>query len=525
MYDNRLSRVVEKTTAYSCELILGGMLVLSATGVLFEATVSSAAETPAAKTELHIGAATADITPTGPVAICGMFDLRIAKNIETPLAASVLVLESRADDRSLDTAVMVSCDLSLVSAQLQRMVREATQQRLPDLDTTKLFLTATHTHTAPVVVADTPFMSLSYPVPETGVVQVDAYSQFLAERVAKAVEKAWKGRKPGSVTWGLAHAVVAQNRRGVFADGHHQMLGNTNRPGFRGIEGYEDHNVDILFFWHEAEKPVAMAVDVSCPAQQFVGKIVVNADYWHPARESLRQRYGADLCVLGLIGAAGDQCPDQRPFAMYCQNAEERMRTLRKLAPVEELTRRIVHAVTDAYEVVKDDRHANIPLIHKVETIRLPMRLVTEPEYHRAKAASEQAADRIAKDPKAAAQDYLKMKWYGAVARRFEIQKTNPKPTYEIEMHVLRIGDVAICTNPFELYTNYGVQIKARSPAIQTFVVQLTGDFGGYLPTKRAVPGGGYSAEVESTLVGPEGGQILVDRTVELLNSMWAKPK
>jgi len=487
-------------------------------GLFSLATTSMAAE-------LLVGAASADITPTGPVAICGMFDLRIAKNIETPLAASVVVLESKAGDRSLDTAVMVSCDLALVTAQLQRMVREATQQRLPNLDTKKLFLTATHTHTAPVVVADTPFMSLSYAVPKTGVMQVEAYSRFLAERVAEAVEKAWNGRKPGSVTWALAHAVIAQNRRGVFADGHHQMLGNTNRPDFRGIEGYEDHNVDILFFWDKPGEPVAMAVDVSCPAQQLVGKIIVNADYWHPVRESLCRRYGADLCVSGLIGAAGDQCPDQRPFAMYCQNAEERMRTLRKLTPLEELTRRIVHAVNDAYEVVKDDRHVNVPLIHKIETVRLPMRLVTEPEYHRAKAASEQAADRIAKDPKAAAQDYLGMKWYGAVAQRFELQKTDPKPTYEIELHVLRIGDVAICTNPFELYTNYGVQIKARSPAIQTFIVQLAGDFGGYLPTERAVPGGGYSAEVESTLVGPEGGQILVDRTVELLKSVWAKPK
>ena len=56
----------------------------------------------------------------------------------------------------------------------------------------------------------------------------------------------------------------------------------------------------------------------------------------------------------------------------------------------------------DAYEAVKDDRHANVPLIHKVETLRLPMRLVTEAEYAKAKTAYQQAADKIAKDPKAA---------------------------------------------------------------------------------------------------------------------------
>jgi hypothetical protein len=35
------------------------------------------------------------------------------------------------------------------------------------------------------------------------------------------------------------------------------------------------------------------------------------------------------------------------------------------------------------------------------------------------------------------------------------------------------------------------------------------------------VAGGGYSAIPESGLVGPEGGRVLVDRTVELMNGLW----
>jgi hypothetical protein len=117
-------------------------------------------------------------------------------------------------------------------------------------------------------------------------------------------------------------------------------------------------------------------------------------------------------------------------------------------------------------------------------------------------------------------QEYRRMKWYETTVHRFERQKTEPKPTYEMELHVLRIGDVAICTNPFELFTDYGIRIKARSKAVQTFVVQLVGG-GSYLPTAKAVRGGHYSAIVHSSLVGPEGGTALVDRTVSLIDSMW----
>ena len=89
-----------------------------------------------------------------------------------------------------------------------------------------------------------------------------------------------------------------------------------------------------------------------------------------------------------------------------------------------------------------------------------------------------------------------------------------------MELHAIRLGDVAIATNVFELFTEFGIQIKARSRALQTFVIQLAGP-GTYVPTGRAARGGGYSAIAESNLVGPEGGQMLADRTVELMNSLW----
>lgn len=470
--------------------------------------------TPSAACELLVGAASADLTPSGPVALWGQFHLRISRSVETPLTANVIALESREADTSLEAAIMVSCDLCAIPDEVVRLVREDVGKRVPGLDAKKVFLTATHTHTGPVLDPDG-----WHAIPKEGVTPVETYRAFLVQRIGEAIEKAWTGRQPGSVTWGLTDAVVAYNRRAVYADGHAAMYGKTDRPDFRGLEGCEDNDVGTLFSWNRAEKLVGMCINVSTPSQEVMGRSTINADFWHPVREALHQQYGEEVCIVAWTGAAGDQNP--YPYILYRKAAEERMRRLRG---GNETARRIVRAVNEAYEVVKDDRHADAPLVHHVETLRLPMRLVTEAEYAEAKAAAKQAADQIANDPKAADRVHGRMRWYQRTVDRFESQQTDPKPTYEMELHVLRIGDAVVCTNPFELFTEYGIRIKARSPAIQTFVVQLAGH-GWYLPTEAAARGGSYSAVVHSVKVSPEGGEILVNRTVEAIKTLWNEPE
>jgi hypothetical protein len=462
--------------------------------------------------ELLVGTAVADITPPEPVAVSGQFQLRIAKTIETPITANVIALESREENLSREVAIMVSCDLLYIPSEVLELVRKAVRTRLPNLDTRKIFLNGTHTHTAPVLLSD------KYPIPGEGVMQVEQYRSFLAKQVADAIVQAWNMRSAGSVTWGLSHAVVAYNRRAVYADGSAQMYGKTDIAEFRNLEGYEDHDVNTLFFWNDLGELVGTVINVSCPSQEVESRSAVNADFWHPVRETLRKRYGEQLCILAWTGASGDQSP----HLMYRKAADERMRRLRGLNRLEEIARRIIRAVDDAYETVKNDRHKGVPLIHKVETILLPMRLVTEAEYTEAKEAVEKAAAQIEQNPEAAMREYRRMKWYGTTVNRFDQQKTVPKPTYEMELHVLRIGDVAICTNSFELFTDYGIRMKARSKAVQTFVVQLAGP-GTYLPTEKAIRGGHYSAVVHSSLVGPEGGNVLVERTVNIINSLWTE--
>ncbi|MHC4621060.1 MAG: hypothetical protein ACYTEQ_25215 [Planctomycetota bacterium] len=153
------------------------------------------------------------------------------------------------------------------------------------------------------------------------------------------------------------------------------------------------------------------------------------------------------------------------------------MRERRGLSWRQEIARRIANAVEDGLVSAKSEIQSNTILKHVVVRIDLPEH---EP---------------------------LSLPFY---------ETDSVKP---IEFHVIRLGDIALATNPFELYLDYGVRIKARSKAVLTFVVQLSCQESGYLPTEKAIRGGGYSAD--KFIVGPAGGQVLVDETVKRINAMW----
>lgn len=454
--------------------------------------------------ELLIGGASVSITPDRPVALSGQMRTRIGREVESPVTATALALESRDGEEVRDQAIMISCDLVAIREGILEKVRQRVQDRLEDFDVQKLFLNATHTHTAPVM------REGAYELPEKGIMPPGEYVEFLCERAAEAAVEAWQSRKPGSAGWGLGHAVVARNRRSVYADGRAQMYGGTAKSDFRGLEGYEDHGVEVLFFWDDKDQLIATAVNIACPAQEVEGRSAVNADFWHPVREALKAKYGEQLFVLGWTGAAGDQSP----HLMYNERAEERMRKLRGLTRLEELSRRIVRAWEEAYEVARKDRHADPVLIHEVRTIELPLREVTKQELAEAKSKVKS----LSKNPK----NRRRMLWHQKVVKRYERQQSGKAKPYEMELHALRLGDVAIATNDFELFTDFGIQMKAKSPALQTFVIQLAGP-GSYIPTVRASEGGGYSAIIESNKVGAQGGQVLTDRTVELLETLWSE--
>jgi hypothetical protein len=473
---------------------------------------------------LKIGWAQADITPPEPVIIAGQFHARVSEGVIDPITATVLALEG-----DVDHVVFVSCDVVSIPDALRDAVRGKLRGAV-GLDPRKVILHATHSHTAPLYDGGRIVPGLELRTMETA-----ALVAFTSDLIAQAVTRAWAERKPGGIAYGMSQAVVGRNRRSVDRSGKSTMYGDVARADFSHIEGFEDHDVSFLATYDPEGALTGLVVNVACPAQADESLFSLTADFWHDTRLELRRRHGAKLFVAAQCSTAGDIAPHFVRNSSYDHRASKRMLDLKKRSVRAEIAHRIANAADEVLPAIKGTVERSPQLRHRVETLALPMNKLTEAdiadarkeaglwrgryETEKAKIDAQPAAARAGRWYVAVTGAYGRMRWNERVLERFDAQKNGPQ-SQTIEIHVLRIGDVAVATNPFEYYLDYGIQIKARSPAPQTFLVQLAGA-GTYVPSPRSTLGGGYGSLPASNPVGAEGGGVLRDRTVELIREYW----
>ncbi len=147
--------------------------------------------------------------------------------------------------------------------------------------------------------------------------------------------------------------------------------------------------------------------------------------------------------------------------------------------------KRVANEIIAVYNEGLDAPQADPELVHEVHNMQLPLRRTTFAEVA---AARRRIHDYLAEKPgDVDFNDAAALQVDLGILRREELQEK--MDILDTESHILRLGTVAFATNPFELFLDFGNQIKARSYAEQTFLVQLAGGSEGYLPTEKAEKG------------------------------------
>jgi hypothetical protein len=89
--------------------------------------------------------------------------------------------------------------------------------------------------------------------------------------------------------------------------------------------------------------------------------------------------------------------------------------------------------------------------------------------------------------------------------------------TLAIQLQAIRIGDLGICSIPFEAFAEIGLDIKKHSPFPRTMVVGLSNTSHGYLPTPEQHKLGGYETWMGTCRVQEDASVIIVKNLLEML--------
>jgi neutral ceramidase len=87
----------------------------------------------------------------------------------------------------------------------------------------------------------------------------------------------------------------------------------------------------------------------------------------------------------------------------------------------------------------------------------------------------------------------------------------------DVPLQALRIGDLAIFTIPFEVFVEMGLELKAKSPFSQAFVMSLANGAYGYLPTVAQHELGGYETWLGTNQVEITAAPKIIDTLLEML--------
>ncbi|MCG3146680.1 MAG: hypothetical protein PCFJNLEI_00114 [Verrucomicrobiae bacterium] len=385
---------------------------------------------------LLCGAAEADFTPAPGLQLLGQMHQRIAKYKRDPLTANAIAFR-----QGRETVVLVSVDICMLNDAFVRRV----QKRFPH----RLLLHSTHTHVAPTV-----FDLLT--------AQADPHFVRAVEAAILASAKhAIKNLKPAELFSGTGQMdQMGWNRRAMFRDGTSRMYSNSTQRGFIGLEGPRDPALPVLYIPGQAVL-VNFATHPNC----LEGDSFYSADLPGEVRRQLKAALGEKVVVVYLTGAAGNTAPSiLDPFEpKQPWRGEAGVRRSGQYLAGEALT-----VIASAVQPMKS------PRLRVVQT-QLPIPVRPWP-----KAGSiTDPFPRLAK-------------WKPARKYYEDSQANWPPPAAPVMLNVIRIGDTVICTNPAELFVEFGLEIRRNSPARVTFISELTDGYCGYVCTKKAYSRGGY---------------------------------
>ncbi len=429
---------------------------------------------------LHAGFAKVDITPDYPIGLAGYSnqETRVSEAIEDRIYISCIALAE-----GEETILVYTLDNCACAGETAELLREPIIEAL-GIPNEKIFFSATHSHNCPAM--------YGHPLAEQYQNEMKAYA-VEAGRLALADLAPARTMAAKKIFHGMNFT-----RHILLANG--EVAGSDWRrrssPAI-GIAGTPDSQMVLVKFAREEKRDILMINwqgHPDCSSQ--IGKLRISPSYVGPLRDTVAA--GSGMEVAYFTGADGNMTIDCR-MPEHKHNLSYRrygvhMGTL-ALGMLDEMVEVKGTGIATARSYVE------APIDHSWDHM-VPQ---ADEIFALWKATDKPTGDEAGKK-------YGFSSVYQARAIRSRAKLGESKT---LEVNAFRVGGVGFATGTYEMFSESGIQIKARSP--YEFTMVLTGN-SGYIPSERAFENRCYESDTGFYAKGTA--EVLVDRMVQLLNEV-----
>lgn len=424
---------------------------------------------------LKIGTAVTKVTPAERIFMAGYASRdKPFEKVESELYAKAMSFEDGEGNRS----VLITTDLIGFDANVAAAICQQIKKRT-GLERDRILLSASHTHTGPVISLNA---AARGSMNEVQAGEVKAYTEWLVEEIATLVERSYVEQREAKLSWGIGFAPFVMNRRESTDDGV--------KLGFNP-SGYADRSVPVLRVEDSSGKPFAVLFGAAAHGTTMGSRdYMISGDYAGYAQEVIEAR-NPGITAMFMLGLAGSS----NPYPRGTYDISKRHGTVLG----DEVCR-----LLDSDLAPVDGR-----LTIVFDQIELPLQSPPTKKEATAMAVGSSGW----------------MRWVGEQQLQ-KLESGEPfEPYYRAPLTAWQFGDsLTLVALPGEVVGEYIPLIEKAIGPTHLWLAAYCNDVFGYLPTVQTLREGGY--ETRGTYSGPLGffrpetEQVMIEKIRELTRSI-----
>jgi hypothetical protein len=437
------------------------------------------------------GVSRVDITPPIGIRLCGYIVREgVSKAVGEPLTATALALRGEGT-----LVVLLALDLTLAPVNFVDQIREQCAQALP-IPASHLLVNLSHTHSGP----NLPGFA-TYDSSDQLAIQ-ERYANDLIARCVQACLEAVARFQPVRLAAGWGDCPANINRRQKTSDNQVLLGEDPNGPC--------DSSVGVIRVDRLDGTPLAVAFRYSChPVTLGPRTNIISPDFIGTARNLIEREFGCPS--LFLQGCAGNLNPISG-IGQDAENFEDTIRIGRMLgseviktgSALRAHRRRAQPKLIESVAVYWLYEYENIPPGPegkiRVEETRMELPLLPfEPIAQIENEATQWQLQKSEAESKRAAESVrnINQRFAFWAEKRLAAARRGPNPfPVQFPVQLIRLGDIAFLSLPFEPMAETGLAIRRSSPIPYTFVLGYSNGTVSYLPTPEVSLEGGMEAKL-----------------------------